>query len=192
MPYLRNGFTPVTTPSEANLGLYRVSAGASQSIAAGDAVVKNGTVLTRATAGQDPTDPVFGVVIHVLNSAGGPFTFSQTKLITSGTYGHALVCTDPNQEYVVRCETSVGNGEIGRNVTIDQSAPNAALGRSGQAVNVPASSSINDLFKISRIYEGENLLGGATFAAGAGAGSTGNGVVVVINRGTFNAATAGQ
>lgn len=192
MAYLRNGFTPTTTPDASNLGFFKVSAASTQSIAAGDCVVKNGTVLTRATAGQDPTDPAFGVVIAVYNSAGGPFTFNPTKFIASATYGYATVCTDPNQEYLVRCETSVGNGDIGKNVTIDQSAPNAALGRSGQAVTIPASASINDLFKLVRVYEGENLTGTSTVAAGAGAGAAGCGVIVTINRGTFNAATASQ
>lgn len=188
MAYLRNGFQPVTMPSESQYGRFRVSAGTGESIAAGDAVVKVANALIRAGAGQDPTTPVFGVVIATYNSAGAPFTFLPNKFVASGTWGYADICTDPNVEYAVRCETSVGDSNIGNNVVINQSAPNGPLGRSGQAVEIPASASINDLFKIVRLYGGEftNPSGGIL------TGSAGNGVVVKINRGTFNAATASQ
>lgn len=187
MPYLRNGFTPASLPSEHMVRRFRVSAGAGESIAQGDAVSKSANTLIRAGSGQDPTNPLFGVVIGVYNSANAPFTFSTTKFIASGTAGYADVCYDPDQEYIVRCETSVGDTNIAQNVTIDQSAPNAVLGRSGQAVAIPASASINDLFKIVAVSPGEPQ----GSVAGIPVGSPGNGVIVRVNRSVYHAATAG-
>ena len=183
----RNGFTLVTRDDHENfVRNYPAQASSNQPIAVGDAVCLLNGVIVPATAGQDPGLKGFGVVQCVYTSANRPFTHQTTKCIASGAVGRVDVVYSVNAEYVVRCETSVGPSNIGKNVILVASGANANNGRSYMSVNIPASASTNDLFKIVDLSPfGE--LGGKDSGGGAG-----NGVVVRWNNHAFRAGTAGQ
>lgn len=192
----RNGFLPSRQPNPDWMRNYPASAGGGQTIAKGDAVCLVNGVIVRATAGQDPDQMGAGVVIACYTTANRPFTFNNVKIINSASPGRVDVCIDPNQTYYVQCVTSVGPSNIGKNVIIDQSAANASTGLSGQSVDIPASASINDLFKIINIgpfdeaAAGGKMGGGLT--GGTGGGGANNGVEVRWNRHFLHAPTAGQ
>lgn len=180
----RNGFIPsrqIVPDAVRNLP---AAASTNQSIAKGDAVALVNGVIVPATAGQDPGLPGYGVVLACYTTANRPFTFNTTKMIASAGVGRVDVLFDPNQTYYVQCVASVGPSNIGKNCTIDVSASNALTGISGMAVTIPASSSINDLFKIINIGPFDELGGKET------GGGTNNGVEVKWNRHLLHAATA--
>jgi len=180
----RNGFIPsrqIVTDAVRNLP---ANASTNQSIAKGDAVAFVGGFIVPATAGQDPGQPGYGVVLACYTTANRPFTFQSTKMIASAGTGRVDVLFDPNQTFYVQCVASVGPSNIGKNCTIDVSASNALTGISGMAVTIPASSSINDLFKIINIGPFDELSGKET------GGGTNNGVEVKWNRHLLHAATA--
>lgn len=183
----RNGFTLVTRNcNEGYVRNYPAAASTNQPIAIGDAVCLLNGVIVPATAGQDPGLAPFGVVIDVFNSANRPFSLQTSKIIASAGTGRVDVCYDPNAEYVVRCETSVGPSNIGKNVILAGLSANAQTGRTYATVDIPASASVNDLFKIIAISPfGE--LGGKDTGGGAG-----NGVVVRFNRHLLKSGTSGQ
>lgn len=181
----RNGFIPSRQPVPDWIRSFPASAGGGQTIAKGDAVAIVGGIAVRCTAGQDPDQVGFGVVIATYNSAGRPFTFSNNKYIGSAQPGRVDVCFDPNQTYYVQCVTSVGLSNIGKNLVIDQSAANPLTGLSGQSVDIPASASINDLFKLINIGPFDELGGKGT------GGTANNGVEVKWNRHLLHASTAG-
>lgn len=183
----RNGFTLVTRGHHENyVRNYPAQASSNQPIAVGDAVALLNGVIVPATAGQDPGLTGYGVVIDVYTTANRPLSLQTSKIIASGGQGRVDVCYDPFAEYVVRCETSVGPSNIGKNVALVASGANATTGRSSQSVDVTASASVNDLFRIVSLSPfGE--LGGKDSGGGAG-----NGVVVRWNRHAFKAGTAGQ
>lgn len=183
-----SGFTLVTRTeaTDATIRNYPAAASTNQPIALGDAVCLLNGVIVPATVGQDPALTPFGIVIDVYTTANRPFTQQTVKLIASGGVGRVDVCYDPNAEYVVRCATSVGPSNIGKNVVLAGASANALTGRSGAFVDIPASASINDLFKIICLSPfGE--LGGKDTGGGAG-----NGVVVRWNRQMFRSGSAGQ
>lgn len=181
----RNGFTPLHDPAPNMVKSFKVGAGG-QPVCKGDAVVMNAGLVYAATAGTNPTSQGFGVVLAVYTTAGRPLTFNSTKFIASGQQGRADVCIDPNMNYYVQCVTSVGQSNLGTNVMIDTSAPNALLGISGQSVDLVASASTRELFKIVQVGPFD-LLGGLDtgFAANTG-------VVVKWNYQEFNAPTSNQ
>ena len=182
----RLGFTPSRDPSIGWVRRLPAAASTNQSIAKGDAVAfLNGTIVP-CTAGQDPGLMGYGVVLACYTTAGRPLTFQNTKIIASAGVGMVDVCIDPDQTYYVQCVTSVGLSNIGKNVTINVSASNALTGLSGQSVDIPASASVNDLFKVLNISPFEELSG-----KGTGGGSN-NGVEVRWNRHLLHAPTAGQ
>lgn len=183
----RNGFTLVTrTDNEGIVREYPAQASTNQTIAIGDAVALLNGVCVPATAGQDPDLAGFGIVVGIATTAGRPFTHQTTKIIASGGVGRVRVNYDPYQEYVVRCETSVGPSNIGGNVVLTTSGANATTGRSTASVTIPASSSSGDMFKIVALSPfGE--LGGKDQGGGAG-----NGVIVRWNKHMFKAGTAEQ
>lgn len=188
----RNGFTLVNRgaggTSEAYVRRFPASAGGNQVIAVGQAVTIVNGVVVPATAGQDPAQAGFGVVLGVFNSSGRPFTQQTTKFIASGANGLVDVCYDPFAEYIVRCETSVGPSNINHNVTITGFSAKAALPQIIQAVDIPASASINDAFRIVRLAEVNDLT-----AQGLNpTGGSGNAVIVRWNNHTYKAGTAGQ
>lgn len=184
----RNGFTLVTR-SDGNTGWvrnYPAQASTNQTIGIGDAVAYVNGVIVPCTAGQDPNLAGYGVVLGVYTTANRPLTQQVNKCIVSGGVGRVDVCYDPNAEYVVRCETSVGPSNLGHNVILVCSGQNANLPQGSMSVNIPASASINDLFRIISLSPfGE--LGGPDTGTG-----NGNGVVVRWNRHTLKAGTAGQ
>tara|TARA_R110000868_G_scaffold234425_1_gene488114 strand:+ start:1156 stop:1716 length:561 start_codon:yes stop_codon:yes gene_type:complete len=182
-----NGLTPSRQPVAdwiRNLPAAANTNGAGQTIAKGDAVAYVNGVIVPASAGQDPTHPGFGVVLAVYTTANRPFTFQTNKIIVSGAVGRVDVCFDPNQTYIVRCDTSAGPSNLGKNAVLAVSAANAVTGISGHSVNIPASSSINDLFKIINISPFDELAGKGT------GGGANNGVEVKWNRHLLHAATA--
>lgn len=182
----RNGFVPVIRPAEQYIENLPVSLNSNQTLSTGDAVsIVNGLIVP-CTAGQDPGLPGYGVVLAVYTTANRPLTQYQYKSLVSGSQGRADVMYDPNAEFVVRCETSVGQSVIGKNVIIDQSAPNLVLGRSGMDISLPASASVNDLFKVVRISEFEELSGKESGFSQ----TTGCGLVVRWNRHVLKASTA--
>lgn len=183
----RNGFIPSRQPVADWIRNVFCSAQGSETIAKGDAVVQVAGIVSRASAGQDPANGKgFGVVLAVYTTANRPFTFMASKIIGSAAQGRADVCYDPNQTYYVQCVTAVSQGNIGKNVIIDQSAANSSTGISGQSVDLPASASANDYFKIIN-------LGPFDVLGGIGTGSTANnGVEVKWNNHFLHAPVAAQ
>lgn len=187
----RNGFTPSmrSGTQEQFTKNYPAQASSNQSIGIGDAVAIVNGIIVPATAGQDPDQAGFGIVIGVYTTANRPFTHQNVKCIASGQPGRADVYYNPDAEFVVRCETSVGNSNIDKNVTLVASGANATLGRSTQSVLIPASASVNDLFRVVRIAGYNDIVGTNGFNADGGAGQP---VVVRWNRHVFNPRNAGQ
>lgn len=183
----RNGFTLFGRFDESYVVNYPAAASTNQPLAKGDAVaLLNGTVVP-ATAGQDPTLQPIGVVLEVYTTANRPLTHQGTKIIASGGVGRVDVFCDPAARFIVRCETSVGLSNYGKNVTLTASGANASLGQSLQSVTIPASASVGDLFKIVRLSPYGELGGKET------GGEAGNGVIVTWNRHMFGkGGTAGQ
>lgn len=183
----RNGFIPSRQPAIDWIRNMPVNALAKE-VAKGDAVtLLNGNVLA-CSAGQDPTKQGFGVVLAVYTTAGRPLTFQNTKYIASGNVGRADVCLDPNQTYYVQCVTSVGGSNIGSNLILDVSAANSTTGISGQAVDIPASASQKDLFKIINIGPFDGAYTGS-YSQGTTGGGPNNGVEVRWNYHFLNSPT---
>lgn len=182
----RQGFTPSRDPSIGWVRNLPANASTNQSIAKGDAVSYVNGFIVPATAGQDPAQVGYGVVLAVYTTANRPLTFNTNKIIVSGGQGRVDVCIDPDQTYYVQCVTSVGPSNIGKNVIIDVSAANPLTGISGMSVNIPASASVNDLFKVINFAPFEELSGKET------GGGPNNGVEVRWNRHLLHAPTAGQ
>jgi hypothetical protein len=183
----RNGFTPVARTSDASyVRNFPAQASTNQTIGVGDAVAQLNGVIVPCTAGQDPALRGFGIVMNVYTTANRPLTQFANRCIASGGVGRVDVCYDPNAEYIVRCEASVGPSNIGKNVTLVASGQNTLLAQGNQSVTIPASASINDLFRIIDISPfGE--LGGPDQGGGAG-----NGVIVRWNFHALHASVAGQ
>lgn len=184
MPYPRNGFTPLTRPSEGDIRNLPAAASTNQPISVGDAVTLVNGVIVPCTAGVDPGIAGYGVVVAVYTTANRPLTHQTNKIIVSGGVGRVDVIVSPEQEYVVRCDTSVAQTIVGKNLSIDVSAANAALGTSGQCL-ANVSASLNNLFQVVALYNGEEL-GGKEAGFGVG-----QGVIVRWNRHALKAATAG-
>lgn len=178
----RIGFTPSREPAQGFVRKLPAAASTNQSIAKGDAVAYLNGVIVPCTAGQDPGLKGYGVVLAVYTTAGRPLTFLNTKIIASGGVGMVDVCWNPDQTYIVQCIASVGPSNMGKNVTIDVSASNSLTGLSGMSVTIPASASVNDLFKVINFSPFEL----------AGVGGTNNGVEVRWNNHALHAPTAGQ
>lgn len=175
--------------SEGMVSNFPAQASTNQAIALGDPVsIVNGIVVP-ATAGQDPNQDGFGVVLGCYTSANRPFSLQVVKLIASGQPGRVDVCFDPNAEFVVRCETSVGPSNIDKNVVLSGMSANSTLGRSSCAVTIPASASINDLFRLRRIAGQNDIVGLNGFN---GVGGAGQPVIVSWNRHVYNPRNAGQ
>lgn len=194
MSYPRNGFTPSRSINMDYVRRMPASAGGNLPICKGDAVYSLNGVLTACTAGTNAGNPIgYGVVLACYTTAGRPFTFQTTKLIASGTPGMVDVLFDPNQTYVVRCKSSVGPSSLGRNVSIDMSggAVNATIGLSGQCVDVVASASTTDYFKLINISPFDEVLGGGQYngTSTGTLGSANQGVEVRWNNHFLNAPT---
>jgi hypothetical protein len=164
-------------------------ASSNQPIAIGDPVSIVNGIIVPATAGQDPDQAGFGVVMNVYTTANRPFTEQTVKIIASGQPGRVDVCYDPNAEFVVRCETSVGPSNIDKNVIVTGLSANSTLGTSNAAVTIPASASVNDLFRLVRIAQYNDITGLNGFN---GNGVAGQPVIVRWNRHVFDPRTAGQ
>lgn len=187
----RNGFTPVRRSDtlEQYVRRYPASALTNIPIAIGQAVTIVQGVVVPATAGDAATLPGFGVVVGVFNSSGRPFTQQTTKYIASATNGLVDVLYDPNAEYIVRCETSVGPSNINTNVNITTaSAPALSLPRIAQSVDITASATNLTLFRIVRLAEQNDLLSFGNNPVGG----SGNPVIVRWNSHVYKAGTAGQ
>lgn len=171
---------------------YPASCGANNTpIGLGSAVALVGGVVVPCTAGQDPDQAGFGVVIGVYNSSGRPYTQQVNKLIVSGANGMVDVCYDPNAEYVVRCEASVGQSDILKNVTLTGGSAQAGLPTIIQAVTLPASASVNDLFKFVRFAEQNDLSGAGVGGFGAPP-AAGGPIIVRWNRHVFAPKSTGS
>lgn len=182
------GFVPSRQPQVDWIRNLPASGSANRPIAKGDAVAYLNGVIVPCTAGQDPTLRGYGVVLAVYTTANRPLTFQTTKVIASAGVGRVDVCFDPNQTYYVRCLASAGPSNMGKNVTLDDTTAvaNFSTGLSGQQVTIPASASVNDLFKVINISPFEELAGKET------GGGAGNGVEVRWNFHLLKATTAGQ
>lgn len=185
----RNGFTLVRrgADQESYIRRYPASCGGNHVIAPGQAVTIVNGIVCVATAAQDPAQLGFGIVMNVFNSSGRPFTQQATKFIASGANGMVDVCYDPMAEYIVRCETSVGPSNINHNVVLTGFSANASLPRIIQSVDIPASSSVADLFRLVRLADQNDIvtLGNAPI------GGSGNAVIVRWNNHTFKYASQG-
>ena len=184
----RNGFTLVsrTQAVEGSIRNYAAQASTNQTIGIGDAVALLNGVVVPCTAGQDPGLKGWGIVLDVYTTANRPLTQQLNKCIVSGGVGRVDVCYDPNAEYVVRCETSVGPSNIGKNVILVCSGQNALLPNGSMSVNIPASASTNDLFHVVSLSPFGELTGKDT------GGGAGNGVIVRWNNHMLKAPVAGQ
>lgn len=185
----RQGFIPSRDPNPGfvrNVAVRANTDGAGQTIAKGDAVAMVNGVCVPCSSGQDPAHAGYGVVLAVYTTANRPLTFQTNKIIVSGQVGRADVCYDPDQTYIVQCVTSCGPTNLLDNVTLEVSAANASTGISGHSVTIPASASINDLFKIINLAPTEELNGKDT------GGGANNGVEVKWNRHVLRASTASQ
>lgn len=183
----RMGFTPSRQPVPDWIRRVNVSAASTDTIAKGDAVAMVNGVCVRCSSGQDPVNAQgFGVVLAVYTTAGRPLTFNTSKIIGSAQQGLADVCFDPNQTYYVQCVTSVGPSNLMHNAVVDVSSANSTTGLSGMSVDIPASASQNDYFKIINIGPFD-VLGGVNTGAGPN-----NGVEVKWNNHALHATTKGQ
>lgn len=180
------GFIPSRQPVPDWIRNLPAAASTNQSIAKGDAVAYLNGIIVPATAGQDPGLPGYGVVLAVYTTANRPLTFQSSKIIASAGVGRVDVCFDPNQTYYVRCDTSCGPSNMGKNATLAVSAANTTTGISGESVSIPVSSSINDLFKIINMGPFDEVTGGGKELGGG----PNNGVEVKWNRHLLHAATA--
>lgn len=190
----RKGLTPVRRDNtlEQYVGRYPASCGANNTpIGIGSAVSLVGGIVVPATAGQDPDQAGFGVVVGVYNASGRPFTMQTPKVIASGQAGQVDVLYDWNAEFVVRCEASVGYGDMLKNLTLTGGSANSALPNIVQAVTLPASASVNDLFKLIR-FAGQNDLSGAANGGLGLPGPAGSAVIVRWNRHVFTPKTSGS
>lgn len=190
--YPRKGLTPLRRDStlEQYVRRYPASCGADGTpIAIGSPVTMVNGIVAACTAGQDPGAAGFGVVVGVFNSSGRPFTQQATKYIASGQAGLVDVLYDKNAEFVVRCEASVGQSDILKNVVLTGASANPALPTIIQAVTLPASASVNDLFKFVRFAEQNDLNGVGGFGP---PGPAGSGIVVRWNRHVFDEKTTGS
>lgn len=186
MSYARNGFTPSRDPAIGAVRNYPVNALA-QPVAKGDAVTMLAGQVLAASAATNPSKMLLGIVLAVYTTANRPLTFQTTKYIASGQVGRADVCWDPNQSYIVQCVTSVGPSNIGQNVMIDASAANPNTGISGMSVDIVASASTNELFKIIGLSPFELI----PYQQGVPGGGPNNGVEVRPNFHFLHAPTAG-
>ncbi len=91
--------------------------------------------------------------------------------------------------YYVQCVTSVGASNVGQNVMLDISAANSRTGISGMSVDIPASASTGELFKVIGLGPFDQLNG---YSQGIQGGGANNGVEVAWNKHFLRAATAGQ
>lgn len=188
MSYPRSGFTPSRGPDMGFVRNLPVNALAKE-VAKGDAVTwLNGTALA-ASAATNPTKAGLGVVLAVYTTAGRPLTFQTTKYIASGGVGRADICLDPWQPYTVQCVTSVGGSNLFTNVMLDVSAGNATTGISGMSVDLVASASIGELFKIIGLAPTELVANGPNGQTVIGGGAN-NGVEVMWNFHFLRAANA--
>lgn len=190
----RNGFTPVRRAGalEQYVRKYPASCGANSTpIGIGSAVTLVGGIAVPCTAGQDPDQAGFGIVVGVYNASGRPFTQMNPKVIASGQPGQVDVLYDPNAEYVVRCEASVGYGDMLKNVVLTGGSANSNLPRIIQAVTLPASASVNDLFKFIRFDEQNDLQGAGNGGLGV-APAAGAGIIVRWNRHVFAPKSSGS
>lgn len=189
----RNGFTPVRRAGaqESYTMRYPASCGGNHVIGVGSPVALVGGICVVCTAGQDPDQAGFGVVTGVYNASGRPFTQQANKVIASGQAGMVDVFYDPMGEFIVRCESSVGQSDILKNVVLTGASANAALPRIIQAVTLPASASLNDLFKFIR-FAPENDIQGAGVGGFGAPPAAGGGIIVRWNRHVLRPLTNGS
>lgn len=187
----RAGFVPSREPLPSRVSNVAVGAGG-QPVCRGDAVVEIGGLVYAATAATNPAQFGYGVVLAVYTTANRPLTFQNTKFIASGQPGRADVCWDPNQTYFVQCVTSVGQSNFGNNVMIDASAANSLLGISGMSVDLVASASTKELFKIVGFGPFDSNLTGQPYNQTYAQGGANNGVEVRWNFHFLNSPTAQQ
>lgn len=191
----RKGLTPLRrdNTTEQYTRRYPASCGANNTpIGVGSAVCLVGGIVVPATAGQDPAQAGFGVVTAVYNSSGRPFTQQSVKVIASGQAGQVDVLYDPNAEFVVRCESSIGFGDVLLNVVLTGGSANSSLPTIAQAVTLPASASVNDYFKFIRFAEQNDILGAQNGGLNTTAPAAGAGIIVRWNRHVLNPKTSGS
>lgn len=191
MAVSRQGFIPVRTPDTRYVRNVPINALAKE-VAKGDAVIQVAGLCMAASGATNPTMAGYGVVLAVYTTAGRPLTFNTTKYIASGGVGRADVCWDPDMTYFVQCTTSVGTADVGKNVMIDVSAANSRTGISGMSVDIPASASTGELFKIIGLGPLDPALLTGGYAQGSPGGAANNGVEVAWNKHFLRTATAGQ
>lgn len=191
----RKGLTPVRRDNtlEQYTRRYPASCGANGTpIGVGSAVTLIAGVIVPCTAAQDPGQAGFGVVTGVFNSSGRPFTQQAVKVIASGQAGQVDVLYDPNAEFVVRCESSIGFGDMLTNVVLTGGSANSSLPTIIQAVTLPASASVNDLFKFIRFAEQNDILGAQNGGLNTTAPAAGAGIIVRWNRHVFAPKSSGS
>jgi hypothetical protein len=158
----RNGFTPARDYDAKDVRTYPVATQTNYALGIGDAVHLTDGLVAAVTAGMDPGQSGFGVVIGVLNTDGRPFTFNQPTngpFIASGATGFAQVLWNPDMSYTVRYEGSAGNGVVGKNVEVTANGVTTKTGRSTMGVQVATSASDGLLFKVIGLSPFEGITG---------------------------------
>lgn len=102
-------------------------------------LVSGNTVAIMSSPASAGRTPVVGVIRHVLNSDGRPFTHnlpSNPPQIPASTAGFVEVNIDPHQTYLVSTDATVVSTLIGQFVDATVAAAGTAAGRSGFIVEV--------------------------------------------------------
>lgn len=182
MPNAKRGFVLASNLNQDYVRNMPVTLNSNQALAKGDPVTMVNGQIVPCTAGIDPALPGYGVVMAVYTTANRPLTHQTSQILASGAVGRADVYTDPNAVYSVRCESSAALARIGENVILAVSAYTPRLpDGSGFSVDIGASASIGNLFKLIGYAPDEELGGKETGAA------AGQRVLVKWNRHLFRA-----
>lgn len=111
---------------------YQTDTNLLRTLAVGDPVTLNSGFLQRWVTAQ--ASGFVGVVAAVYNSNGRPLTFNQPTggpYLPASTAGFIDVFDSPSLTYVVECQTSIGQSDIGKTADVNVTAVQTAAGISG-------------------------------------------------------------
>lgn len=146
--------------------LYFASETRATPLAIGDAVKQDATTggvvaMTNATADQAR---YIGVVRALYDTNKRPLTHSmptRAAFLPTSVAGFADVMDDPDMLFVVECDTSVGNTNIGQAAFIVTTAMNTAVGVSKMHVTLTTVAGSPELFRIVGISPFDEVTGEA-------------------------------
>ena len=146
--------------------LYIASETRATPLAIGDAVSHDATTggILAMTAGTAAGDRFVGVVRALYDSNKRPLTHNlpgTAAYLPTSVAGYADVVDDPDMTFVVECDTSVGNTNIGQAVFIVTTAMNTAVGVSKMHVTLTTVAGSPIPFKIVGISPFDEVTGEA-------------------------------